>query len=372
MKLSLFIYDLGCGGAQRVMTTVANGLAGRGHAVTLYTLSSGDPFFPVNPEVQVNCLGGITPEGSGRAARAAAFLARIRLIRRAIVRDNPDAALSFISEMNVMTLLAVIGTGVPVAVSERSYPPMMKVSPLYSTLRRLFYPAAAAVVVQTKVAAEWARPWLRKGKVHVLPNPVSRPAVGVRAVDEDWPAGRKIIFSMGRLSREKGFDLLIEAFSMIGEKHREWVLLILGEGGEEEMLAKMAKEKDCEGRVFVRPARKDVGALLKAAALYALPSRFEGFPNALCEAMAAGVPVVAFDCPAGPGEIVRDGVDGLLVNPGDIRGLADSLDRLMSDSGLRDELSRNAVAVAERFSSSKIVERWEGLLAGISRRGTPS
>lgn len=169
---------------------------------------------------------------------------------------------------------------------------------------------------------------------------------------------------MGRLDRQKGFDLLIEAFSRIAAKHPDWSVHILGDGSERAALEALIESKHLAGRVVLRGWVDDPVAELRAAELFVLSSRFEGFPNALLEAMACGLPAVACDCPGGPAEIIRAGTDGLLVPPEDTAALAAALEQLMSDDELRARLAGRASEVKRRFSVERFFEQWEAVLRG--------
>ena len=167
---------------------------------------------------------------------------------------------------------------------------------------------------------------------------------------------------MGRLARQKGFDLLIEAFSRIANQHPQWSVKILGEGPARASLKRLIAEKGLNGRVVLAGWEPDPDFVLKQSDLFVLSSRFEGFPNALLEAMACGLPSISFDCPSGPAEIIRDTIDGLLVPAEDIEALANTLDRVLGDDSLRQRLSAEAVHVVDRFSAERYFANWDAVL----------
>ncbi len=167
---------------------------------------------------------------------------------------------------------------------------------------------------------------------------------------------------MGRLTREKGFDLLVRAFAETAQRRPKWDLVIYGEGPERGLLEKFAADAGLAKRVFLPGWTDDPSEAYKSADLFVLPSRYEGFPNALLEAMAAGLPVISFDCPSGPYEIIRDGYDGLLVRAGSAEWLAAAMDRLMRDGNARSLLAEKAPEALERFSSERYYARWEAVL----------
>lgn len=176
------------------------------------------------------------------------------------------------------------------------------------------------------------------------------------------PAGRRVV-AVGRLVAQKGFDLLLQAFARLQGRYPDWSLVIVGEGPLRAELEGLVERLGLSGRVFLPGLVQAVPALLKRCDLFVLASRYEGFPNALGEAMAAGLPVIAADCPTGPRELVRHGVDGLLVPPEDPATLAEAMDRLMGDGEERRRLAGRAVEVTARFSEEKVLALWDQVLA---------
>jgi GalNAc-alpha-(1->4)-GalNAc-alpha-(1->3)-diNAcBac-PP-undecaprenol alpha-1,4-N-acetyl-D-galactosaminyltransferase len=168
---------------------------------------------------------------------------------------------------------------------------------------------------------------------------------------------------MGRLSRQKGFDILIRAMAEVRSRAR---LVLIGEGPEEGMLRDLAARVGVSERVAFTGFLANPYPALAGASVFALPSRYEGFPNALVEAMSLGVPCVASRCPTGPEEIVTDGVDGILVPVEDPRALAAAVNRLLDDAALRDRLGRAARERARVYDAPEVVRRFEALLDEVA------
>ncbi len=358
LRVALVISHLAQGGAERVICSLARRWA-TDHKVSLLTVgSSADDRYHLPPGVHRVALDLLRPsknlaEGVLHASR------RVVALRSALGRLRPDLVVSFLERTNILALLATTGSPVPVFVCERSDPRHDHIGRPWGALRRLLYPRAAGVVVQTERVAAWARAFCPR--VHVIPNFVEAPTQVASPGIEHGP--RRLI-GLGRLAPEKGFDLLVRAFARVARSHPDWTLEILGEGEERERLEALARALGVHDRVSLPGSVAHPLPRLAAAHAFALPSRYEGFPNALLEAMACGLPVVAFDCRSGPREIIAHERDGLLVPAGDTAEMALALDRLLGNAAERVRLGRNAREVAIRFAPETVLERWSALLSG--------
>jgi len=353
-KIVFVISSLGMGGAQRALSTLASGFCARGWDVTILTFDApGVPSFfnlPHGVCVQHLALSAISTSFHRGLARN---IERVRALRQAIKELRPEVAVGFMDATNVVTILAAMGTGTPVIACERTNPTESGITPLWRLLRKLSYPLASHVVAQTEAVRR-----LLPGRSHVIPNPVLLPKPP-KTAQPGMP--RPAIIGMGRLSTEKGFDVLMRAFARIAPRHPKWTLRIVGDGPEKESLTRLIGELGLTDRIILVGSTTDPDGALREADIFALTSRYEGFPNALCEALACGVPAVAFDCPSGPAEILCNGVDGILVPAGDEDGFAKALDRVMSDESLRRVMAEQAPHIIERFSLGSVLDKWEEL-----------
>jgi len=353
-RMVLLIDSLESGGAQRVLSILAKAWVAQGCEVHLLTLESPGsvPFFPLDPRVQYSPLG-LAAVSMGLRAKVTNHLARVRRLRRELTRIKPDLVLSFIDRNNVLALLCSRGLGIPVVVSERIAPASWKIGRIWNFLRILSYPLASGLVVQVPSVRSFF-PGFLQSRIRVIPNPVPVPDPAGPALEP-----RPRIIAVGRLHPQKGFDLLLEAFARVRARFPQWQLDILGEGEERPVLEAQAKRLGLQDRFRLMGNRTDVSAQMRGADIFVLSSRFEGFPNVLCEAMAVGMAVVSFGCPTGPAEIIHHGVDGILVPPGDVLGLAEGLASLMGNAQLRAALATRAPEVLQQFSEQAIIDQWE-------------
>jgi len=365
MKITFVISTLAPGGAQRVLTVLVNAWAAKGWDVVVVTFGDTSPHFKLDSRIHVRFIS--------RDARSPYFWGRIlsgfktvRALRRAIVKTRPDAVISFLPEANILTIISLLGRHLPVVISERAQPALDLPSPKGRMYRRLTYPWADRLVSVARNVDSYFH-WIPASRRAVIHNPVL--SADNAPEESKWPEGadpnKKWLIAMGRLVPVKGFDLLLKAWSRAAPEHPDWQLLILGEGELRADLERLRRDLGLEESVVLAGMVAAPSAILKRAELFVLSSRSEGFVNSMAEAMACGLPVVSFDCPGGVSEIVRDGVDGILVSPLEAEVLARGLLRMMGDDDLRHQLSIKAPEVLERFSLDKFLAEWEGLIGGV-------
>lgn len=370
MKLALVISSLGGGGAERVMTVLAKAWADAGNDVTLITLASrAQDRYPLDPAVKRVALD-VAGRSSNPASAITNNLIRVRALRAAIRNGRPDAVVSFMANTNVLSVIAAAGLRVPVIVSERVFVQAQPPRGIRSLLYRLLYRRAAAVVAQTRRAAYDIERRAACATV-VIPNPIWREPTP--CPDECRDPGRAppadprrhTLLAVGRLAPQKGFDLLLAAFASIADRFPNWNLTILGEGRARAALTQVAASRGLEGRVALPGFDNGVRAAMRRADLFVLSSRFEGFPNALLEAMSEGMACASFDCQAGPRELIRHGENGLLVPAENVSALADTLATLMRDGNLRARLGARAREVGALYSLPAVIGRWNALLDSV-------
>jgi len=362
----LLVPSLASGGAERVTSVLAARWLEQGWDVMVATLSSeADDAYHLEPRVRRLALDLIGVSTSMLSALFANWR-RVRAVRRAISEHRPDVVLAMMSSTCVLLALARRGKQGPMLIgSERVYPPQMPLGRAWEALRACSYSRLDVVVGQTARAKAWLESHTTARRVVVIPNAVAWPlpdSGAAIAPGSVGGSGRRRLLAVGRLDRQKGFDRLIEAFAAVAASHLHWDLVIVGEGPERAELESQIRHAGVAGRAWLPGRAGNLAEWYATADLFALSSRFEGFPNVLLEAMSHGLPAVAFDCEAGPAEIIRSGVDGRLVPDGDIAAFGVALSALMSDDARRATMSARALEVRERFSMEAVLEQWRALL----------
>ncbi|HIU89317.1 MAG TPA: glycosyltransferase family 4 protein [Candidatus Caccomonas pullistercoris] len=362
------------GGMERVLATKANYLVARGYDITVVTTDQRglSPFFPLDARIRCVDLGVNYETNNGKS-----FLNKLvhfpfkqwrhrRRLSRVLREIRPDVTVSMFC--NDATFLPSIKDG------------SRKVLEIhFSRFKRLQYDRKglwrladvwrnrneADVVARfdrfVVLTHEDSRYWGNQPHIAVIPNAQTFTS------DAPAPLEAKTVVAVGRLTYQKGFDLLLQAWAEVYRRVSGWQLAIVGDGELRSALSAQAESLGLAGCVTFVPATKDVVAVYRDASVLAMSSRYEGFGMVLLEAQTVGLPVVSFACKCGPSEIVNDGVDGYLVAPGDVDAMADRLVRLMQDGALRRRMGARAFANAARFSTDAVMKQWMALFDSLKK-----
>lgn len=360
MHLALTISSLAAGGAERVLTELANYWVSKEHRVSLVTLASPDtpPFYPLDPRVELIQLGQAQHIESF-LKRLKHILGRIFCLRTTLRRLHPDVVVSFVDVMNITTLLASYGLKIPVVVSERTDPNQHILPPFYRWLRWKVYPWARALIVQTSAAADYF-PAAFKEFLTVIPNAV----VESTYFKKEHASQARCLITVGRLSAEKDHETLLRAFAAVHVFYPHLQLTIYGEGSEREALEQLVRNLNLENHVQLPGAIQGVHEALADADIFIFPSRYEGFPNALCEAMGVGLPVVVSDC-SGNRAVVTDGLNGRLFPVGDEAALKMILMTLIENPHERQRLGQNAREISKQLHPTRILKMWDDVVTPL-------
>jgi glycosyltransferase involved in cell wall biosynthesis len=364
----LLLHAYGIGGTIRTSLGLADGLAARGFDVEVASLvrHRDRPALPVSAAVTVTPIHDRRGRGlldrlpsllyhpDDHAYSWASLGSDVRLVRW--LRSLSPGVL--ITTRPALNLLAarLAPPDVTVVAQEHMHLDSHRVG-LREDIRR-HYPRLAALVVLTEHDERAYAALLGGARVRLARIPNALPALDGGMAD---PA-TQVVVAAGRLSTQKGFDLLLAAWEPVAAARPGWQLRIYGRGHLRETLEATIAARDLAGSVSLMGVTHDIGAALAGGSVFVLSSRHEGFGMVLIEAMSKGMAVVSFDCPHGPADIISDGRDGLLVPGGDVGALSTALLRVIDDEALRRRLGAAGIDSAQRYDRAEITAQWEDLL----------
>ena len=306
------ITSLNAGGAERVAVNLTTHWAEAGHETALVTIANAEiDSFALHDSVKRAALG-LTGESNNFIDSLWQNLRRVIALRSVIKEHRPKVIVSFMTTNNVLTILANIGLGGRVVVSERTHPPLVPASGFWNMMRARTYRFADLVVVVAKAGQEWILQNTHARAVVVIPNWVVWPMVSAEprvSPEAVLPEGFKVLLTVGGPCEVKGHDLLLEAFSLVCEDYPDWKLAVVGV--DDPALQTLIGKFGLRDQTVCTPRIGNIADWYSKADIYVLSSRSEGFPNALLEAMASGCAPIAFDCDTGPRDILVHNNNGV-------------------------------------------------------------
>lgn len=359
-KLLIVIPRMGGGGAERVVSIVANHLAATGYQVRLFTLVGGDSFYPLNSAVEQR-TADFAVNRKNKLTRMVSlglnFAGAIAHIRREIKEFQPDIVFSVLEEADLVTYLAQAGLHCTWLVSERNDP--TRRAGWYTKLLNFIYRRSDGMVCQSRTVADYYAFVPRKW---VVPNPIDRALYPAKA-----PEGQPLrIVSVGRLKPQKNTELQVEAFHTIADKYPNATFTAYGEGYVRDSLEVKIAQYGLENRFFLPGASRNVLEEIKDAALFVMSSDYEGFPNALVEAITIGIPVISTDFATGIArELITPDV-GEVVPCGDARALAKAMDSLLGDPERRARIREVGSHATDPFQIENVVTLWEQVFTELT------
>jgi glycosyltransferase involved in cell wall biosynthesis len=346
LKIILVIPTLKQGGAERVMSELANEFSNKKHEVHLCLLAGGEHFYTLNKNIKVYNFGF---ENKGFINKLFLEIKIFFKLRNLFKSIKPNFILSFMTKYNIFTIIASSFLKVNVFISDRNNP---KKSISYSLrlLRKLTYKYATGIIAQTYLSKKIIQKITKHKNIEVIPNPLKN------IIKYPDIRREKIILNVGRMIPEKGQKYLIESFSKI--ENNNWKIVILGDGPLYEALQEKAKELNLSEKVIMIGSVKNIDKWLAKSSIFAFPSISEGFPNALVEGMSSGLPCISFDCDTGPRDIIHDGENGYLIPLKDIDIFSERLEILMNNENLRIEIGEKATEIQNSLEINNITNRF--------------
>lgn len=335
------------GGAERVMTVLANAFSAQGHDVVMAVLSANSkPFYSLDASVKYVQAGKTVNIPFIR------FIHKSFKVRRTMISERPDVIISFMTPMNCWVLLLTLGLRVPVFVSERVNPALFEKT-ILGKLRSLLYPLSAGIICQTTEAKDYFQ-----GKFYdkcvVIPNPVTKRIIEKK----DYQPSNKIC-AIGRLVEQKNYPFMIKVFAQFHETHPDYELQIFGNGELKDDLQELINLTGLRDKVILQGVSDELTERIITYDFFVMTSDYEGMSNALAEAMAAGLPCIATNCAGGGASaLVRDKHNGFLISIGDEKGFVDIMNLCADDLDMRRRIGQEAVHIIDSLSVQKITAEW--------------
>lgn len=357
-KILFHINSLGKGGAERVVSVLSRYFAQDGYEVVIVTLWRAGEEYALSGAVKRIDLGELS--AGRRGGRRLLALRRFTDLRRVIRKERPDLVISFCVKANFRSAYAMLGMKIPLLVSVRN-DPKIDYAPHIRAVKRM-EKKAGGCVFQTREAKEFFSPAFQE-KSRVIFNPVDEKYLLAAQKEKKRGEKKNVIVTVGRISRQKNQMLLLKAFRRIADRFPRMELWIYGEEGEQGVRQELERYVASHGlreRVQFMGQCGSLERELADAALFVLPSDYEGMPNALIEAMVLGLAVIATDCPCGGAAmLIEDGISGLLVPVGDEKGLAQAMERVLMDESLAETMAENAGRTADKVNPLTVYEEWK-------------
>lgn len=359
LKIMFYINAIHAGGAERVMLNLAKFFSENGYDAILVTSFRDTWEYPVSPMVKRYSL----EEQEIRQSKIARNFSRIAGLRCLCKKERPDVLIAFMAEPNFRAILATAGLKTKTIISVRNDPNREYRRKLHRIAARLLFPFANGCVFQTEEASEWF-PQKLQNKSRIIMN-----AVKEQFFDLERKPRINEIVTCGRLDTQKNHRMLIRAFFHVHQKVPTSKLRIYGEGMEREKLQAEIVRLGLEQCVVLEGQIDDVENALTHGDVFVLSSDYEGMPNGLLEAMAAGLPCISTDCPCGgPSQVIQDGESGLLVPVNDAERMAEAILKLLGDREKMRVLGGNARKEAERFRPEIVHREWENYVREVLHR----
>ena len=345
------------GGAERVMTLLANEFANHYDVSMILVREKREEIYQLDSRIEKIQLE------YGNSGTIRRQLKRVLYVRKYIREIDPNLVISFVEDINVVTLLACIGLNKKIIVSERCNPKSnigFVGTFVRSFIQKFIYLLADKVIFQTEYAKSCFSLKIQKRSV-VIPNPVNpeipEPYTGMR---------NKEIVAVGRYEKQKNFPMLIEAFAKFVKEHLDYKLTIYGEGPLRSEYKLLLNELGISEKVNLAGYVSDVNNKMKSAMMYVSSSDYEGISNSMIEALAMGVPTICTDCPVGGARMmINDGKNGLLTPVGDVESLYEAMSKVADDEKLTQVLAENAIKIRENYSIEKIFKMWLGAIKDV-------
>lgn len=351
MKLTFVTSTLHAGGAERVISLLANSFCQKGYEVEIVCINKHLVFYPIDEKVKVWFAED--------EVKSPSILKKVLWLRNHIKNDRPDVVIAFMLEVYCVTLASLIGVSVPVISSERIDPHFF--GRAKGLLRWLLLRRTTHLVVQTVRIKDFYSAKLQS-RTTIIPNPVTDKVFSLTPTLK-----QKRIIAVGRLAYQKNYPMMFRAFAKVHHDFPDWQLVVYGNGPQKEEIRGVIERLGMEGHIILAGKSDHVVEEMNKSSLFVMSSDYEGMSNALLEAVCVGLPVLSTDV-SGARDLITEGVNGYIVPVGNERALTLALSSMLSSPEKMDEMGRQSKALAPRFREEQIVGQWEGLIKKVVRQ----
>ena len=362
-------YDQVVGGVERMSIMLMNEMIERGHEAHIISLDKENavPFYKMHKATKWHRIDIGDP---AQKASLKTKLCRMIKFRQIVSESKPDVIIGFQDGAFLSARIYTLFMGVPVIAAERNAPDRFQYLSTGKYKKLIFktFRLATRITVQCPSYIT-GYPKFLKNKISVIPNPVPPAVKGELAQPKGNDNETKYLLSVGRLGHQKNYPILLKAFQKIYQECSSWKLRIIGDGNQRKLLQFYINEHNLKDYVELCGEAKNVSKYYKSSHLFCLPSLWEGFPNALAEAMAHGLPSVGFEKCSGVSDLIKHGYNGKLAqNIDDANSLATELKELMNNPELRQSMGQNAMQHVKQFEPKTVFDQWESLFKSIGSR----
>lgn len=352
MNIVIFTMSLDKGGAERVITNLCNQYLIAEHKVTIITCLKSTPQYSLNEQIRHLCIDRLPAEK--KQSKITRFVRRRRGLKRLLDSLSVDIMLNILPEPSFLALSLRHYYDFPMLVSVRSDPAMEYGFLPYYLMMSILYPKADGLIMQTEEAKRYFPQAIQKKSV-IIPNPINMEAVRKPFTGER----KKEIVAVGRLVKEKNYPLLIRTYQKVSRQFPEYKLLIYGEGELRKELEELIENLELKDKVMLVGQKDDIFEQIYESSLFVMTSSHEGMPNALMEAMALGLPVIATDCPCGgPRFLIQNQKNGILIESNNEIALEKAMVEILSDRICAERLGKQASHISEELNPQKIYQKW--------------
>lgn len=351
MKLTFVSSTLHAGGAERVISLLANSFCQKGYEVEIVCINKHLVFYPIDEKVKVWFAED--------EVKSLSILKKMMWLRKHINSEKPDVVIAFMLEVYCVTLASLIGVSVPVISSERIDPHFF--GRAKGLLRWLLLRRTTHLVVQTVRIKDFYSAKLQS-RTTIIPNPVTDKVFSLTPTLK-----QKRIIAVGRLAYQKNYPMMFRAFAKVHHDFPDWQLVVYGNGPQKDEIRGVIERLGMEGHIILAGKSDHVVEEMNKSSLFVMSSDYEGMSNALLEAVCVGLPVISTDV-SGARDLITEGVNGYIVPVGNERALTLALSSMLSSPEKMDEMGRQSKALAPRFREEQIVGQWEELIKKVVRQ----